>query len=187
MGLFDFISKEARDKRTFDRNAGKVLRKTRAKDERMDEPIHFLAALGTDEALFVLLKRYDVSIQSESMDRFEKELIHDLLVEQGHRAIPPIVKYLQTSDAVTWPIQALRKITTGEQVVGIDSAFERHALGRALGDVRLQRLKPRGVGGDVGVVDPAFPQHGVQQAVEQHHVGAGLQRQVEVGQLGGVA
>ncbi len=117
MGLFDFMSKERRDQRAFDRHAGRVLRKTRAKDERMDESIHYLAELGTDEALFVLLKRYDVTIQSESMDRFEKELIHDLLVEKGARAIPPIVRYLQTSDAVTWPIQALRKITTDEKVV----------------------------------------------------------------------
>ena len=35
-------------------------------------------------------------------------------------------------------------------------------------------------------VDPAFPQHDVQHAVEQHHVGAGLDLQEQVGQLAAV-
>ncbi len=117
MGVFDFLSKEKRDQRAFDRNVRNLLRKTRARDERMDEPIHFLAELGTDEALQALLRRYDVQIQSGPMDAFEKELIHDLLVEKGPRAIPPIVHHLQVSENVTWPIRALREITTQEQVV----------------------------------------------------------------------
>jgi hypothetical protein len=50
----------------------------------------------------------------------------------------------------------------------------------------LQFVKARGVRGDVVGVRPAFPQHEVQHAVEQHHVGAGLHGQVQVGDLGGV-
>ena len=42
------------------------------------------------------------------------------------------------------------------------------------------------MGRNVGVVCPAFPQHDVQHAVEQHHVGARLQRQVQVGNFSGV-
>ena len=117
MSLFDFLSRDKRDQRSFDRNLRRVLRKTRAKDERMDESIHFLADLGTDEALMGLLRRYDVTIQSESMDRFEKELIYNILVDKGARSIPPILEFLKGSDNVTWPIQALRSLTTEEKVV----------------------------------------------------------------------
>ena len=39
------------------------------------------------------------------------------------------------------------------------------------------------MGVDELVVDPAFPQHDVQHAVEQHHVGAGLNRQKQIRQL----
>ena len=118
MSLFDFLSKEKREQRTFDRNLGRVLRRTRAKDERMDESIHFLADLGTDEALTGLLRRYDVTIKSESMDRFEKELIYNLMVAKGSRVKDPVCRFLRASDNVTWPIQVLRSITTQEEVVG---------------------------------------------------------------------
>jgi len=118
MSLFDFLSKEKREQRTFDKNLGRVLRRTRAKDERMDESIHFLAELGSDEAITGLLRRYDVTIKSESMDRFEKELIHDLLAAKGSRVKEPVFAFLRLSDNVTWPIQILRAITTEEEVVG---------------------------------------------------------------------
>jgi HEAT repeat protein len=117
MSLFDFLTKENRDQRAFDRNLKRVLRRTRAKDERMDESIHFLADLGTEEALSGLLRRYDATIKSESMDRFEKELIYNILVDKGSRSIPPILKFIKSSDNVTWPIQALRSLTTEEKVV----------------------------------------------------------------------
>ncbi len=117
MGLLDFMSKEKRDQRAFDRNLKRVLRRTRAKDERMDESIHFLADLDTQQALMGLLRRYDVTIKSESMDRFEKELIYNILVDKGAKAIPPILEFLKGSENVTWPIQALRSLTTEEKVV----------------------------------------------------------------------
>ena len=117
MGLFDFLSKEKRDQRSFDRNLKRVLRRTRAKDERMDESIHYLADLDTEEALMGLLRRYDVSIKSDSMDRFEKELIYNILVDKGAKAIPPILTFVKGSENVTWPIQALRSLTTEEKVV----------------------------------------------------------------------
>ncbi len=117
MGLLDYFSKDARDERAFDKAVRNVLRKTRAKDERMDEPIAFLADIGTEEAMLALLRRYDIIIRSESMDRFEKELICSLLIEKGGQAIPPIRKFLGESENVTWPIQALRSITTEDHVI----------------------------------------------------------------------
>lgn len=117
MGIFDYLTKEKRDQRAFDRAVRNLLRKTRARDERMDEQIHFLAGLGTDEAMMALLRRYDVQIQSAPMDAFERELIHDLLVETGPKSIPPIIRFIGSSENVTWPIRALRRITTEEKVV----------------------------------------------------------------------
>ena len=55
-----------------------------------------------------------------------------------------------------------------------NAADLRHQVGRAVTHGGFQRLKAAGVGGNVGRVQPAFPQHEVQHAVEQHHVGAGL-------------
>ena len=119
MGVMDWFSKEKRDERAFDKALRNVLRRTRAKDERMDEPISFLADIGTEAALLGLLRRYEVTIKSESMDRFEKELIYSILVEKGAPAIPPICTFLRESENVTWPIQALRSITSEDRVVEI--------------------------------------------------------------------
>ena len=56
----------------------------------------------------------------------------------------------------------------------------RHQVGRVVAHGGLQRVKAIGVRSDVGGVRPAFPQHDVQQAVEQHDVGAGLDGQVQI-------
>lgn len=130
MGLLDWFSKDKRADRAINKALRNTLRRTRAKDERMDEPIHFLAELGTDEALYGLLCRYDVTIKSDSMDRFEKELIHDLLIGKGSRAIPSIIRFLDASENVTWPIQALRAITTEEQAVGHILAVLENEVGK---------------------------------------------------------
>ncbi len=119
MSLMDWFSREKREERAFDKAMRNVLRKTRAKDERMDEPIQYLAEIGTEQALLGLLRRYDIIIKSDSMDRFEKELIYSILVDKGATAIPPICAFLRESENVTWPIQALRSIVSEDQVVEI--------------------------------------------------------------------
>ncbi len=65
-----------------------------------------------------------------------------------------------------------------EQVFLRDAAHLRDLVRRALAHRGLQRVEAVGVRRDVLRVDPAFPQHQVQHAVEQHHVGAGLDGQV---------
>ena len=50
----------------------------------------------------------------------------------------------------------------------------------------LEGIEAFGVLVDKAPVDPAFPHEDMQQAVEQGHVGAGLQGQVQVGQFAGV-
>ena len=59
-------------------------------------------------------------------------------------------------------------------------------LRREVAHARLQRLEAAGVRGDVGGVEPAFPEHHVQHAVQQRDVGAGLDREVQVGDGGGL-
>ena len=68
----------------------------------------------------------------------------------------------------------------------VDAANLCHPLGRGLLHHRLQGLKTLGVRGNIGWLRPAFTQHQVQQAMEQHHVRARLQRQVQIRQFGRV-
>jgi hypothetical protein len=50
----------------------------------------------------------------------------------------------------------------------------------------LDLIEAIGVGPNIGRVQPAFPGHDVQHAVEQHHIGSGLYGQIQIGDLDGV-
>ncbi|OIQ65905.1 hypothetical protein GALL_525320 [mine drainage metagenome] len=73
-----------------------------------------------------------------------------------------------------------------EQVVLGQTAQAGHIIGCEVTHPRFECVKAVGMGSDIGVVDPALPQHDVQQAMKQGNVGAGLQGQVQVGQTCGV-
>ena len=73
-----------------------------------------------------------------------------------------------------------------QHILHVQAAVACHALGGGFAHQGLEGIETAGVAGDVVRVQPAFPQHGVQHAVEQLHIGAGLQRQEEVGDFGGL-
>jgi hypothetical protein len=83
-------------------------------------------------------------------------------------------------------------VEPGEPARGLDdvglrnSAQRRDVLRGEVANTRLERLEAARVGGDVGGVEPPLPQHHVQHAVEQRHVGAGQDRQEQVGGVGGL-
>ena len=83
-------------------------------------------------------------------------------------------------------IQAGKQACGLEQSIFADATGLRHHIGGAVAHSRLQFLKAAGVRGKPGRIYPALPQHQMQHAVEQHHVGAGLDGQMQVGHVGGV-
>ena len=72
------------------------------------------------------------------------------------------------------------------QVGHIDAAQTRHFARRVVGRQAAQGLEAFGVSVDIGRVVVAVGQQQVQQAVEQRHIGAWGDGQVQVGQLAGV-
>jgi len=78
------------------------------------------------------------------------------------------------------PARRLNQVRLG------DSAQARDVLGREVANARLQRVEAARVRGDEADVEPAFPQHHVQHAVQERDVAAGLDLQVQVGGGGGL-
>ena len=74
-----------------------------------------------------------------------------------------------------------------EQIFFFDAANLRHMLGRIVAHQSFERFKALRVSGDVSGIQPAFPEHDVQQAVEQGDIGAGQQRQIQIGNLSGIS
>ena len=62
------------------------------------------------------------------------------------------------------------------QVIFFNSTSFGHQFGRVVAHCGFKGFKAGGVIADVGVVQPAFPQHDVQHAVKQRDIGAGLNR-----------
>jgi HEAT repeat protein len=69
-----------------------------------------LAAWGTPEALYGLLKRFTIASRVISQDAEEKRHVIELLVDQGEAAIQPILRFMKTCHQVDWPVEALARI-----------------------------------------------------------------------------
>jgi hypothetical protein len=97
-----------------------------------------LADLGTDEALAGLLQRFTYQTEASIVDQDEKETACNLLVDVGVTAVPAIERFINFSDAVYWPLKALKTIVGLEHTVGILLA----ALDKADGlDMRVNERK----------------------------------------------
>ena len=80
--------------------------------------MHVLADMGTDEALFGLLKRFSYRTEQSIVDEDEKQMALRLVVAAGNDVIPAIERYVEQYDRVYYPLKALKEIA------GIDVAVE---------------------------------------------------------------
>ena len=79
-----------------------------------------LAELNTEEAIYGLLKRYEMTLEKGYMDQDEKVYVRDLIVDKGEAALGPIRRFLKDSDAVNWPERILSNILNDDaRVVGV--------------------------------------------------------------------
>lgn len=69
-----------------------------------------LAAWSTPESLFALARRFTISSGVMSQDIEEKRHVIELLVEQGERAVEPLLRYMTVYHQVDWPAGALARI-----------------------------------------------------------------------------
>ncbi len=74
----------------------------------------------------------------------------------------------------------------GLQIIDRDAAEVGDHRRGVVAHQAFQRIEAFGMGIDEAAVDPAFPHEDMQQALEQRDIGAGQDRQVQVGQLAGV-
>ena len=81
--------------------------------------MHALADIGTEEALFGLLRRFSFRIEQSIIDEDEKQQALNLTVAAGEAAIPAIEKYVGQFDAVYYPLKALKEIAGIETAVAL--------------------------------------------------------------------
>lgn len=111
MGLFSFLGGSK-----VDRLVKKVTNQWGQPQERQ-RAMQMLADIGSEEALFGLMRRFDYRVEASITDEEEKQLAYDLIVAASHRAAPAIEKYVSERDTVYWPLKALKEIAGTDQAV----------------------------------------------------------------------
>ncbi len=110
MGLFDYFSSDARIERRRAACLKKLTNMYYQKNDRLAaaHAAAEMAAEGDTASIEVLLRRFEHLAPSTTIDREEKEYVHDLLVGLGDRAIEPVKSYVRsTGSPVYWALQVL--------------------------------------------------------------------------------
>ena len=114
MGLFDFITggSEGQLKRHTKR-----AKNLNAQAEDREASLHWLAEDGSEQAVFGLLGRFNVTYEHQMKDLNEKQLVFDLLEGLGDTVCGPIKVWARTAPQFARPLQLVQKFEGDEQTV----------------------------------------------------------------------
>ncbi|HEY0713900.1 MAG TPA: HEAT repeat domain-containing protein [Polyangia bacterium] len=116
MGLLDLFSKDKRDDRARSKNLERAVNKNAQSLDRL-RALEALAADGSDEALYGLLRRFGFSYHKTIEDEQEKDWVFDTLVEKGKAILPAVQRYLVNADSISWPLRLLEKIADADETL----------------------------------------------------------------------
>ena len=161
MGLFDFLSgkkgvdpAEARIRRL----VKKLTQKFGESYYRMDAA-HQLLEMKTEESLFNLLQRYDVVIESTTVDIDEKEELADRIASLGEPAVRPILRHLVEKDEISYPMRILERIVEPSRFTSfLLEALEK--IGPGYGrrpEKKVQILETLKEQDDPGIIEKVLP------------------------------
>jgi hypothetical protein len=129
MALLDIFSKEKREERALANLIRRATHKYLQSPERY-KAMEGLANLGSDAALYGLLRRFGMVYDKSIEDEQEKEWLFDALVEKGASTIPQIERYLQSADSISWPLRLLGKVAGKEhELEVVKRVLDRHEPG----------------------------------------------------------
>ncbi len=116
MGLFDRFSKEGREQSAVEKSSKRVLNKHAQSADRF-AALEKLKEIGTDEALFGLVRRFSYNYDKTIEDEQEKEWVAATLGGMGGKALPALRKYITQAETLAYPLRVLENIATPEQVL----------------------------------------------------------------------
>jgi HEAT repeat protein len=114
--MFDFFKRDQPSQKQIDKLV-KKLTEPSGEDGPRIEAAERLSDWSTPESLYALLKRFTISSKVMTQDIEEKRMVVDMLAEKGTAAVDPILRFLSTHHNVEWPVQALSRILTREELV----------------------------------------------------------------------
>jgi len=100
-----------------------------------------LREIGTPEAIYGLMHRYDFTFTQQTVvDAEEKEYVSRLVLSYGDDAIEPVKRYLRECLNPSWPVKILKELVPEEDVIEAlldlvesrDTSFKRFEEGKIL-------------------------------------------------------
>jgi hypothetical protein len=123
--VFGLFSKEKSLSKTIERATNKLAQQP----DRL-QSLEKLKEDGSDAALFGLCRRFGITSQKAVEDEWEKHWVVDTLVGHGAAALPPLVRYMKSSDHLSFPLRVLERIGDKAKVLEIaDELFATEAPG----------------------------------------------------------
>ena len=78
--------------------------------ENRQGAIEELGELKTEAAIDALLMRYTVRVDPGITDDEEKARVMALVIEGGTVSVPPVKRFIQTREDISWPLRALARL-----------------------------------------------------------------------------
>lgn len=129
MGLLDIFSKDKRDERSRTKNMERGINKYSQSLDRL-KALEALAADGSDDALYGLLRRFGMLYHKTIEDEQEKEWVFETLVDKGKAVLPAVRRYLLSADSISWPLRVLDKVADkDEEIAALEEVVARHEPG----------------------------------------------------------
>lgn len=117
MGLFDMFTKEGRL-----RKQARILGDRNTLPEDREAAERWLLEEGSGQALYALLKRFDVRVSQQIVDTQEKERLYDRLLSLGPELDGPLLQFVRSASNRTWPLK-LYESRQGTQAA-VDLVYE---------------------------------------------------------------
>lgn len=112
-----------------------------------------LMEMGTPEAYLTVLERFKIYVSPSRQDEEEKEELLSWIVNAGQETVAPLIRFLKNERQVYWPVEALKRILSEEDLIAKLTEVLRHhwerppaspdpkaQLIRALGKLRSEKL-----------------------------------------------
>ncbi|MEW6366003.1 MAG: HEAT repeat domain-containing protein [Acidobacteriota bacterium] len=116
MSIKDLLSAEGRKRRRTDGLIRKLCERYGPSEERWSAA-DALAEIGTDDAVYGLLRRFLAVSEKISEDLQEKRHVQDLIVQMRDKALPGIRKFIRREADAVLAIDCLREILSGDALV----------------------------------------------------------------------
>lgn len=116
MSLKDLLSKEGRRRRRVETLTRRLCQRYGPSEERWNAAAE-LAEIGTEDAVYGLLRRFLAVSEKIGEDREEKRHVQDLVAGLGSNALPAIRSFIRREQDAVLAVECLRRCVNGEALV----------------------------------------------------------------------